>query len=115
LSGGEAQRAALARALVREPRLLLLDEPFAALDALTRLKMQRLIRELCQVHGPATLLVTHDVEEAILLADRVLVLREGRIAVDRRIVLPQPRKASGDAFDRLRLALLAELGVNEDS
>jgi sulfonate transport system ATP-binding protein len=113
LSGGEAQRAALARALVRQPKLLLLDEPFAALDALTRLKMQRLIADLCQAHGPATLLVTHDVEEALLLADRVLVLRDGRIAFDRRISLPQPRRAGGQFFDTLRSALLAELGVHE--
>jgi sulfonate transport system ATP-binding protein len=113
LSGGEAQRAALARALVREPRLLLLDEPFAALDALTRLNMQRLIGDLCQTHGPATLLVTHDVEEALLLADRVLVLRKGRIAFDHRITLPQPRRAGGRLFDELRSALLAELGVHD--
>ena len=111
LSGGEAQRAALARALVREPRLLLLDEPFAALDALTRLKMQRLIGELCQAHGPATLLVTHDVEEAILLADRILVLKDGVIAFDRRVRLPHPRRAGGAEFDGLRDTLLAELGV----
>ena len=115
LSGGEAQRVALARALVREPRLLLLDEPFAALDALTRLKMQRLIGALCLAHGPATLLVTHDVDEAILLADRVLVLREGRIAFDRRITLSHPRRASGPQFDALRGELLVELGVFEDS
>ncbi len=114
LSGGEAQRAALARALVREPELLLLDEPFAALDALTRLRMQRLIRELCAAHGPSTLLVTHDVEEAILLADRVLVLKEGRIAFDERISLPQPRLAGGHAFDTLRSRLLAQLGVHDD-
>ncbi len=111
LSGGEAQRVALARALVREPRLLLLDEPFAALDALTRIKMQRLIANLCEAHGPATLLVTHDVEEAILLADRVLVLRDGRIAFDRRLDLPRPRQASGASFDALRTELLGELGV----
>ena len=81
LSGGEAQRVALARALVREPELLLLDEPFAALDALTRLQMQDLVGELCRPHRPAVLLVTHDVDEAILLADRILVLRR---AVRRR-------------------------------
>lgn len=115
LSGGEAQRAALARALVREPRLLLLDEPFAALDALTRLKMQRLIRDLCQAHGPATLLVTHDVDEAILLADRILVLRDGAIAFDTRVSLPQPREAAGQDFDALRTQLLAELGVHSQS
>jgi len=114
LSGGEAQRAALARALVREPKLLLLDEPFAALDALTRLKMQRLIGDLCQAHGPATLLVTHDVEEAILLADRILVLKEGRIAFDRRVRLPHPRRAGGGEFGELRDTLLAELGVSQD-
>jgi sulfonate transport system ATP-binding protein len=111
LSGGEAQRVALARALVRDPQLLLLDEPLAALDALTRLRMQQLIAALWQVRGPATLLVTHDVEEALLLADRVLLLREGRIALDRPIELSRPRHASGALFDELRATLLAELGV----
>lgn len=82
LSGGEAQRVALARALVRDPDLLLLDEPFAALDALTRARMQTLVRRLCERHGLATLIVTHDVDEAILLADRILVLRDGQIHVD---------------------------------
>ncbi|HEY1832457.1 MAG TPA: ABC transporter ATP-binding protein [Acidimicrobiales bacterium] len=111
LSGGEAQRVALARALVREPDLLLLDEPFAALDALTRLKMQALVSELCARHRPGVLLVTHDVEEAILLADRVLVLRDGRISLDQTVDLPRPRRMGGDTFDRLRDRLLAELGV----
>lgn len=110
LSGGEAQRVALARALVRKPRLLLLDEPFAALDALTRLKMQDLIRELCRVHGPATLFVTHDVEEAIRLADRILVLRDGRIAVDHALRPPAAR-GGGTEFNTLRSMLLRELGV----
>lgn len=114
LSGGEAQRVALARALVREPKLLLLDEPFAALDALTRLKMQRLIGNLTRTHGPATLLVTHDVEESILLADRILVLRDGAIAFDTRVELPHPRRAGGVAFDQLRARLLSELGVTAD-
>lgn len=113
LSGGEAQRAALARALVREPRLLLLDEPFAALDALTRLKMQQLIHALRVAHGPATLLVTHDVDEAILLADRVLVLRKGVIAFDERVELPYPRHSGTEAFAALRTRLLGELGVHE--
>ena len=81
---GEAQRVALARALVREPELLLLDEPFAALDALTRLRMQDLVGELCHVHRPAVLLVTHDVDEAVRLADRVAVLRDGRLVTDER-------------------------------
>ncbi len=114
LSGGEAQRVALARALVREPSLLLLDEPFAALDALTRLKMQRLIRELCLAHGPATLLVTHDVDEAILLADRVLLLREGCVAIDQPVTLPHPRRPTGTDFALLRSMLLRELGIDEE-
>ncbi|MDB5714017.1 MAG: transporter ATP-binding protein [Sphingomonadales bacterium] len=115
LSGGEAQRVALARALIRAPRLLLLDEPFAALDALTRIRMQRLVGELCRVHAPATLLVTHDVEEAILLADRIMVLREGRIAFDRRVAFAHPRKPTGATFDALRSELLAELGVDDST
>ncbi len=92
LSGGEAQRVALARALVREPELLLLDEPFAALDALTRIQMQDLVGELFRRHQPAVLLVTHEVDEAIALADRILVLRDGRFAVDVRIDAPQPAR-----------------------
>ena len=71
LSGGQRQRVALARALVREPDLLLLDEPFSALDALTRIAAQELVSELWRRHRPAVLLVTHDVEEALLLADRI--------------------------------------------
>ena len=102
---------ALARALVRDPQLLLLDEPFAALDALTRLRMQQLIGDLCARHRPATLLVTHDVEEAILLADRALVLRDGHIAVDLPVDLPRPRVLGGATFDRFRSRLLGELGV----
>ncbi|MGX6608032.1 ABC transporter ATP-binding protein [Micromonosporaceae bacterium Da 78-11] len=110
LSGGEAQRVALARALVREPELLLLDEPFAALDALTRIKMHGLVRDLTARHRPAVLLVTHDVDEAILLADRVLTMREGRIAVSH--VVPAAARDRGDpAFATLRETLLGELGV----
>src|SRR5206468_2408775 len=84
LSGGQAQRVALARALVQQPELLLLDEPFAALDALTRIRMHALVRELVTAHRPGVLLVTHDVDEAITLADRILVMREGRIAFEHR-------------------------------
>jgi sulfonate transport system ATP-binding protein len=91
LSGGEAQRASLARALVREPDLLLLDEPFAALDALTRIKAQVLVADLWQRHGCAVLLVTHDVEEAVVLADRVLVMKNGAIGHALRVDLPRPR------------------------
>jgi sulfonate transport system ATP-binding protein len=111
LSGGEAQRVALARALVRRPQLLLLDEPFAALDALTRLKMQGLVAELCARHRPGVLLVTHDVEEAVLLADRVLVLKQGSISLDLAIDLPRPRRLGGQEFDALRGRFMAELGV----
>ena len=111
LSGGEAQRASLARALVREPDLLLLDEPFAALDALTRMKAQDLVAELWQRHGCAVLLVTHDVEEAILLADRVLVMKDGGIAHETEIDLPRPRDVTHPAFARLRGNLLGWLGV----
>lgn len=112
LSGGEAQRAALARALVRSPELLLLDEPFAALDALTRIKMQGLVAELWKAHRPAVLLVTHDVDEALLLADRVLVLEQGKIAQDIEVTLPRPRRHD-QSFDALRAQLLEALGVHE--
>jgi len=111
LSGGEAQRVALARALVREPELLLLDEPFAALDALTRLQMQDLVGALFVVHQPAVLLVTHDVEEAIRLAHRVLVLRDGRFVLDIRIEAPFPRDRDAPSFVEHRRQLLSELGV----
>ncbi|MGW2653797.1 ABC transporter ATP-binding protein [Streptomyces sp. NPDC001478] len=111
LSGGEAQRVALARALVREPELLLLDEPFAALDALTRLKMQDLVGELCRRHRPAVLLVTHDVDEAVRLADRVAVLRDGRLVTDEPVTVERPRDPGDPAFAALRRRLLADLGV----
>ncbi|MEW5686958.1 MAG: ABC transporter ATP-binding protein [Pseudomonadota bacterium] len=111
LSGGEAQRVSLARALVRDPGLLLLDEPFAALDALTRLRMHDLVLSLWRQHAPAVLLVTHDVDEAIALADRVLVLEQGRIAAEERIDLPRPR-ANDAAFQDIRSRLLARLGVD---
>lgn len=112
LSGGEAQRVALARALVRAPQLLLLDEPFAALDALSRLKMQALVGALWAAHRPAVLLVTHDVDEALLLADRVVVLEHGRIAMDIEVNLPRPRRHD-QSFDCLRVRLLGALGVHE--
>jgi len=111
LSGGEAQRASLARALVRQPDLLLLDEPFGALDALTRIKAQRLVAELWRERGCAVLLVTHDVEEALLLADRALVMEGGRIAYETEVDLPRPREISDPRFGALRARLLDRLGV----
>ena len=103
LSGGQAQRVALARALVHDPALLLLDEPFAALDALTRIKMHGLVKELVALHQPGVLIVTHDVDEALTLADRILVMRAGRIAASFR-----PKDYAPQA---LRPTLLAELGI----
>jgi sulfonate transport system ATP-binding protein len=111
LSGGEAQRAALARAFIRNPRLLLLDEPFGSLDALTRLRMHALLRELCRRHHPATLLVTHDVDEAVALADRILVIRDGGISLDYRPDTPAAARTGAETL-ALRTRLLAELGVD---
>jgi sulfonate transport system ATP-binding protein len=115
LSGGEAQRVSLARALVRQPDLLLLDEPFGALDALTRIRMHALVIQLCQRHHPAVLFVTHDVDEAVLLADRVLVLTEGRLSLDLPVDVESPRLRGNPAFSELRSRLLAELGLDEAS
>ncbi|MDX2020789.1 MAG: ABC transporter ATP-binding protein [Deltaproteobacteria bacterium] len=114
LSGGEAQRVALARALVREPELLLLDEPFAALDALTRLQMQDMVEDLRRLHRPAVFLVTHDVDEAIRLADRILLLRQGRFALDLNIDdigASAGRDRNDPKFSEYRGQLLGELGV----
>lgn len=115
LSGGEQQRVALARSLVREPQLLLADEPFGALDALTRIKMHGLLLDLVAAHRPAVLLVTHDVDEAIALADRIVVLDRGRVATV-RTVPPEAGSAAGTHTDAagheaLRRDLLADLGV----
>jgi sulfonate transport system ATP-binding protein len=112
LSGGEAQRAALARALVREPELLLLDEPFASLDALTRLRMQALVQGLWRKHGCAVLMVSHDVDEALLLADRVVVLEAGRIVASEDVRDARPRSTEHPTFQRLRRRLLGLLGVD---
>lgn len=111
LSGGEAQRVSLARALVREPELLLLDEPFGALDALTRLAMHHLVARLWREHRPAVLFVTHDVDEALLLADRVVVLAEGRIVAEHHVDLPRPRRRA--SFADLRSQVLSNLGVDD--
>ncbi len=114
LSGGEAQRTALARALVREPSLLLLDEPFSALDALTRIAMHRLVLRLWESHRPAVLLVTHDVDEALVLADRVLVLASGRITFSGQVEVPRPRDRDNPGLAVLRHRLLTELGVDTE-
>ncbi|SAL47522.1 ABC transporter ATP-binding protein [Caballeronia humi] len=113
LSGGEAQRVALARALVREPKLLLLDEPFAALDALTRIRMYELVARLWRAHTPAVVLVTHDIDEAILLSDRIVVLSQGEISADIAVDLPRPRSRGDEAAVALRTRLLAALGVGQ--
>jgi sulfonate transport system ATP-binding protein len=113
-SGGEAQRAALARSLVWDPELLLADEPFGALDALTRLRMHVLLRQLWERHRPAVLLVTHDVDEAIVLADRVIILEHGRIGVDLDIDMPHPRTSRDPRLARYRDRLLQALGVQDD-
>jgi sulfonate transport system ATP-binding protein len=102
LSGGEQQRASLARSLVREPQLILADEPFGALDALTRIRMHALLRKLCATHRPSVLLVTHDVDEAVVLADRVILLDGGVVRTDVRVDRPR---------EELRAFLLDELGV----
>ena len=106
LSGGQRQRVALARALVHQPRLLLLDEPLGALDALTRIEMHRLIEGLWQRHQFTALLVTHDVQEAVALADRVVLIEEGRIALDERVHLPRPRSHGDAGFAALEKRIL---------
>lgn len=112
LSGGEQQRVALARALVNDPELLLADEPFGALDALTRIKMHELLRDLVQRHRPAVVLVTHDVDEAIVLADRVIVLDAGSVSEDITIDLPHPRGYGDPHLAEYRGHLLSALGVS---
>ncbi|NKI68428.1 ATP-binding cassette domain-containing protein [Collimonas pratensis] len=109
LSGGQRQRVALARALVHEPELLLLDEPLGALDALTRIEMQQLIESLWKSRGFTAVLVTHDVQEAIALADRVLLIEDGEITLDERISLARPRARGNLAFAQLEERILARV------
>ena len=112
LSGGQAQRVSLARSLVGNPALLLLDEPFSALDALTRIEMHQLVVELWRRHQMAILLVTHDVDEALALADRLLVLDEGRVAHEWPVTLRRDQRApSQPEIARTRAAVLSALGV----
>jgi sulfonate transport system ATP-binding protein len=96
LSGGQKQRVALARALVSRPNILLLDEPFGALDAMTRLEMHQLLARIWREHGFTAILITHDVAEAVALADRVIVLRDGAVALDLSVDLPRPRREGND-------------------
>ena len=109
LSGGQRQRVALARALVHDPELLLLDEPLGALDALTRIEMQQLIESLWEARGFTAVLVTHDVQEAIALADRVLLIEDGEITLDERVDLPRPRARGNLAFAQLEERILARV------
>jgi len=109
LSGGQRQRVALARALLHQPQLLLLDEPLGALDALTRIEMQQLIETQWRAHGFTAVLVTHDVQEALALADRVILIEEGRITLDLPVGLPRPRARGSAAFAALERQLLGRL------
>jgi sulfonate transport system ATP-binding protein len=106
LSGGQRQRVALARALVHDPSLLLLDEPLGALDALTRIEMQELIESVWWNQGFTAVLVTHDVAEAITLADRVILIEGGRVALDELIHLPRPRARGSSRFAALEDRIL---------
>lgn len=111
LSGGMAQRVALARALARQPALLFADEPFSALDAITRAEMQQLLSTLVQRWHSAVLLVTHDIDEAILLADRIVLMsgQPGRILHEWEVALPRPRDTDPQAFVALKCDILAAL------
>jgi sulfonate transport system ATP-binding protein len=109
LSGGQRQRVALARALITQPRLLLLDEPLGALDALTRLEMQQLVSTLWQEQGFTAILVTHEVEESVYLADRVIVIEEGEISLNLPITLPRPRNPGSLEFAELKVRILDQI------
>lgn len=118
LSGGQKQRVALARALIHRPGLLLLDEPLGALDALTRIEMQALIESLWQEHGFTVLLVTHDVSEAVAMADRVLLIEEGKIGLDLNVDIPRPRRVGSARLAELEAEVLDRVmkrGVNEQA
>jgi sulfonate transport system ATP-binding protein len=119
LSGGQKQRVALARALVSRPRVLAFDEPLGALDALTRISMQRLIERVWVEQRFTAIMVTHDVAEAVTLADRVLMIEQGAIALDQRIDLPRPRERGSPDLAALEGRILRELfrnaGAGEDA
>jgi sulfonate transport system ATP-binding protein len=115
LSGGQKQRVALARALVSQPRVLAFDEPLGALDALTRISMQRLLERVWHDQGFTAILVTHDVAEAVALADRVLVIEDGRIAHDIHVDIPRPRRRGSAELAALEGSILKNLLQGEDS
>jgi sulfonate transport system ATP-binding protein len=116
LSGGQAQRVAIARALVPRPQVLLLDEPFSALDAFTRVDLQDHLLNLWAEFKPTLILVTHDVEEAVVLADRIVVMRPqpGRLSDEIAIELPRPRDRQSAAFDAAKRRVLAALDRSLD-
>jgi sulfonate transport system ATP-binding protein len=109
LSGGQRQRVALARALATKPKLLLLDEPLGALDALTRIEMQELIETIWKEQQFTAVLVTHDVAEAITLADRVILIEDGQVSMDMRVTLPRPRERGSNAFGKLESKVLSQV------
>jgi sulfonate transport system ATP-binding protein len=109
LSGGQRQRVALARALVRHPKALLMDEPFGALDALTRAEMHKLLLRIRREYGFTAVLITHDVREALTLADRVVVLRDGAVALDERINVPLELRGTSPRLGHLEHRILAEV------
>ena len=116
LSGGQKQRVALARALIHEPSLLMLDEPLSALDALTRIEMQNLIETLWQKNNFTALLVTHDVSEAVRLADRIILIEDGHIAFDELVTAPRPRKISNPDLVALEERILNRIiyGIEQE-
>lgn len=113
LSGGQKQRVALARALIHEPSLLMLDEPLSALDALTRIEMQNLIENIWQKNNFTSLLVTHDVSEAVRLADRIILIEDGSIAFDEKINAPRPRKLTNPELIEIEEKILNRLMYGE--
>ena len=115
LSGGQRQRVALARALASKPSLLLLDEPLGALDALTRIEMQQLLENLWQEQGFTALLITHDVEEAVVLADRVVLIENGQIGMDVKINLPRPRPRGHAEFAQMVERILQRVMSKQES
>lgn len=114
LSGGEAQRVGIARALVREPAFLMLDEPFADLDALTKIQMRKLVIDLWRKHHCAVLLISHDIDDALLMADQVVVLNQGSISYSLDIPWDRAKRRQHPEFEQYRLQLLSALGVQEN-